>query len=476
MEAEQVLRAVRSRILKRIPFISPVLDVVEWREQKEIKGMGTDGRSLLYCRAYVCQEAEGGRSGQLEREYLHAVCHIICRHPSQCPLDKVDGRLFGICADLKAWELHARFLESAAGRQQEKAERELQWPYRYWIERAGAEGVWLRKFYLDVRGNEGLRARIEDMEQRVRLDDHSFWRPDSAQPDSTPSDASARQWNARLERALEAMQIMAGVRVSRLLFGGPDSRRLGVACYYEAAAENHRSYREFLEEYLAREEICREDDSEIDYIWYTYSMDHWGNIPLIESPEVTEQPVLRQIAIAIDTSGSCQGELISLFLRETSNILRTYEHMEFDIMIFQADSAVCREDRITGLAQLDRYLAEGRVNGGGGTDFIPVIRRMEELNRSGRREPFRLLIYLSDGMGRFPEQKPDFDVAFALAGDCRQYGVQLPEWVIPLTITRDEARDEKTAAAAARQNTVRTGASDFKGTEGGNSLGICGIS
>ena len=36
-------------------------------------------------------------------------------------------------------------------------------------------------------------------------------------------------------------------------------------------------YREFLEQYLSREEVCREDDSEIDYIWYTYGMERWGN-------------------------------------------------------------------------------------------------------------------------------------------------------------------------------------------------------
>ena len=48
MEAEQALRAARSRILKRISFLSPVLEVVEWREQDGFEGIGTDGRFLLY--------------------------------------------------------------------------------------------------------------------------------------------------------------------------------------------------------------------------------------------------------------------------------------------------------------------------------------------------------------------------------------------------------------------------------------------
>ena len=185
-------------------------------------------------------------------------------------------------------------------------------------------------------------------------------------------------------------------------------------------------------------------------------MERWGNIGLVESLEVTEQPVLKQIAIAIDTSGSCQGEPVRLFLRETANILKSYENMEFDILVFQADSEICREDRIVDLDGLKRYLAEGRIDGGGGTDFIPVIRRLEELNRSGREAPFKLLIYLSDGMGRLPEYKPEFDVAFALV-DCGRFEPELPEWVIPLYLTGDEKagtiRQGKAVAARRRECT-----------------------
>ena len=65
MEAEQALRAARSRILKRISFLSPVLEVVEWREQDGVEGIGTDGRFLLYGNAYVREIAETGWSGSI---------------------------------------------------------------------------------------------------------------------------------------------------------------------------------------------------------------------------------------------------------------------------------------------------------------------------------------------------------------------------------------------------------------------------
>lgn len=444
--------------MKRISFLSPVLELVEWREQDGFEGIGTDGRFLLYGKAYVREIAVSGGNGRLEREYLHAVCHIICRHPSQCPGDEAERKLFGVCADLKAGELYLRFLECANGGRKGKNELEMPWGYCNMIGRSRTEGVYVRELYREAEDNEERKLELEGMAGVLMVDDHRFWRKKDEegqrggvraagspgaypgiQPAGIPGVPPCAHPD-QLSRALEAMQIMAGRQISLMLFGGRGygSGSLGVSCYYEAAEENHRSYREFLEQYLAREEVCREDDSEIDYIWYTYGMERWGNIGVVESPEVTEQPALKQIAIAIDTSGSCQGEPVRLFLRETANILKSYENMELDILVFQADSKICRADRIADLDGLERYLAEGRIDGGGGTDFIPVIRRLEELNRSGREAPFKLLIYLSDGMGRFPEHKPEFDVAFALV-ECGGFKPELPEWVIPLYLTGDEA-------------------------------------
>lgn len=533
MEAEQALRAARSRILKRISFLSPVLEVVEWREQDGFEGIGTDGRFLLYGKAYVREIAVSGGNGRLEREYLHAVCHIICRHPSQCPGDEAERKLFGICADLKAGELYLRFLECANGGRKGKNELEMPWGYCNMIGRSRTEGVYVRELYREAEENEERKLALEGMAEVLMVDDHRFWRKKDEEgqrggvraagspgafpriqpvgspgaspgiqpaggpgasrgtqpagvPGAFPGAQSAGVPGAspcahpdQLSRALEAMQIMAGRQISLMLFGGRGygSGSLGVSCYYEAAEENQRSYREFLEQYLAREEVCREDDSEIDYIWYTYGMERWGNIGLVESPEVTEQPALKQIAIAIDTSGSCQGEPVRLFLRETANILKSYENMELDILVFQADSKICRADRIADLDGLERYLAEGRIDGGGGTDFIPVIRRLEELNRSGREAPFKLLIYLSDGMGRFPEHKPEFDVAFVLV-ECGGFKPELPEWVIPLYLTGDEAargiQPERIAAGGKPDYTPGNGGV-LNQTEGGIIGGFFGI-
>ena len=90
---------------------------------------------------------------------------------------------------------------------------------------------------------------------------------------------------------------------------------------------------------------------------------------------------------------------------------------------------------------------------------------------------FKLLIYLSDGMGRFPEHKPEFDVAFALV-DCGCFKPELPEWVIPLYLTGDEAArgiQPERIAAGGKPDYTPGNCGVLNQTEGGIIGGFFGI-
>ena len=64
-------------------------------------------------------------------------------------------------------------------------------------------------------------------------------------------------------------------------------------------------YRDFLRHFAVwGEEICPDDDS-FDYIFYTYGMDHYKNMPLIEPLEYKDVKKIDEFVIAIDTSQSC---------------------------------------------------------------------------------------------------------------------------------------------------------------------------
>ncbi|MFQ7786761.1 MAG: hypothetical protein ACLRIP_01095 [Blautia massiliensis (ex Durand et al. 2017)] len=55
-------------------------------------------------------------------------------------------------------------------------------------------------------------------------------------------------------------------------------------------------------------------------------MEHYGNLPLIEPLEYKEVNRLEELVIAIDTSGSCDGETVRRFLGETYSILSEKEN------------------------------------------------------------------------------------------------------------------------------------------------------
>ena len=76
-------------------------------------------------------------------------------------------------------------------------------------------------------------------------------------------------------------------------------------------------YREFLRKFAVfREELTVDPDS-FDYNFYTYGLSLYGNMPLIEPLETREVKKVSEFVIVIDTSMSCQGDLVKRFLEET---------------------------------------------------------------------------------------------------------------------------------------------------------------
>jgi len=68
-----------------------------------------------------------------------------------------------------------------------------------------------------------------------------------------------------------------------------------------------------------------------------------------------------------------------------------------------------------------------------------VFERVEELRQDGTLPRVRGLIYLSDGYGSFPEEQPDYPVAFLLEDDEDGWSdPSIPEWVEALKICGED--------------------------------------
>ena len=203
------------------------------------------------------------------------------------------------------------------------------------------------------------------------------------------------------------------------------------------------NYDEFLKRFATLAEDLRVSDDEFDYIFYTYGLKRYGNIPLVEPLEYAESNRVREFVIALDTSGSCSGRLIREFVERTYSILRgrTSFGDEINVHLVQCDREVRSATKVTSLRQLEEYRDSFWVSGGGGTDFRPVFAYVDSLVEAGEFRDLRGLIYFTDGFGTFPKRAPDYDVAFVFV-DVEGMDVRVPPWAMKVVMTQEEVLEE----------------------------------
>ena len=170
-------------------------------------------------------------------------------------------------------------------------------------------------------------------------------------------------------------------------------------------------YKQFLRRFSVLREENEVDQDSFDYVFYTYGMELYGNMPLIEPLETKELRRVEDFVIVIDTSMSCSGELVRQFLEETYSVLTQSEtyFKKVNIHIIQCDAEVQEDRKITSQKDFDNYLDTMQLHGFGGTDFRPVFQYVDELVRAGEFTNLKGMIYFTDGRGIFPEKKPDYD-------------------------------------------------------------------
>ena len=130
-------------------------------------------------------------------------------------------------------------------------------------------------------------------------------------------------------------------------------------------------YTDFLRRFATLGEVMQIDDDSFDYVFYTYGLQLYDNMPLIEPLEYREVKRIKEFVIAIDTSGSVEGELVQQFVTKTYNILKQSENFftKINLHIIQCDAEVQEDVKITCQEDFDRYIATMELHGFGGTDF-----------------------------------------------------------------------------------------------------------
>ena len=194
-----------------------------------------------------------------------------------------------------------------------------------------------------------------------------------------------------------------------------------------------------LRKFMVMNDDIQVNDDEFDYIYYTYGLSQYGNMPLVEPLEYKDSRKVREFVIAIDTSASCRGEVVRSFLQETYGILSGEETFfrKMNVHIIQCDHEVRRDTKITCRDELDFFLSHERLTGFGSTDFRPVFTYVEELIREGEFENLKGMLYFTDGYGVYPKAMPPYQVMFVFP-DNGDEGPQVPPWAVKVLMERKE--------------------------------------
>jgi predicted metal-dependent peptidase len=187
-------------------------------------------------------------------------------------------------------------------------------------------------------------------------------------------------------------------------------------------------------------EVTKESLDEFDYIYYTLGLSNYGNLPLIEPLEYSLAKVMETFVIAIDTSGSTFSSVVSVFLEETFQILKQADlgYRRVQIYLIQCDAAIAEEKVFTTFSEVEVYLKIFELKGGGGTDFRPVFNRISTLMEEGKLQNLKGLIYLTDGMGTYPEQRTPYETAFVFYEGAQYNDLEVPPWASKVIIQKGE--------------------------------------
>lgn len=99
------------------------------------------------------------------------------------------------------------------------------------------------------------------------------------------------------------------------------------------------------------------------------------------------------VYVAIDTSGSITDDELNTFISECVGILNSYERVEIKIIV--CDAVIQDVFNVSNVPTLEKC----NMNGGGGTNFIPVFDYVQKDNATNNK----FLVYFTDGMGSYPD-------------------------------------------------------------------------
>lgn len=426
--AKDVLLLSRNTLIVNLRFLDVALSQFELYPI-DTSTLLTDGRNIFYNPRHVLNIYCAVREIPV-RDYLHIVMHCVFRHMYMAPtLNRLYWDLAcDIAVENVITELNLKAVTVDRERQQEKYIAEI----KKEVKHVTAENI-----YSYLYQTMPDPKKMAEIRRCFCADNHEIWYMTSeefCQNNSSASAGVSAEMSAVWQKISEQMQVdLETFGKQRGLYSDTMTQNLA------AVNREKYDYTAFLKKFAVMGEAMRINDDEFDYIFYTYGLQLYGKMPLIEPLEYKEVKAIKEFVIAVDTSGSTSGELVQKFVQKTYNILKSTESFftKINLHIIQCDVDIREDRKITCQDDFDEYLKTMQIHGLGGTDYRPVFEYVEKLRAEQEFQNLKGLIYFTDGYGAFPAKKPDYNTAFVFVDDAYN-NYDVPPWAIKLILQKDE--------------------------------------
>lgn len=454
--AQKILTISRNTLLVRFRFLDIALSQFQWIPIEK-STLQTDGKHIFYNPLHVLSCYKSAKEIPV-RDYLHMVLHCVFRHMFMNP--SINRLYWDLACDIAVENVIGELRLGATAAPRELLQAKQIAAIKPHLKYVTAEVIYA--YLLQAMPDS---TQIETIHSLFCADDHTLWymptEPYAAHSGYSSSNennnndgdnnrksndrASSEGNNIDLDKSRAAtaaawQSIAQRMQMELESFSTQQGLNHGAMIQSLTAVNRKKNdYASFLKKFSVMGEMMKVNDDEFDYIFYTYGLQLYGNVPLIEPLEYKEVKAIKEFIIIIDTSGSTSDDLVQHFLQKTYNILKSTESFfnKFNLHIIQCDATIQEDKKITCQEEFDDYLKTMVIRGLGGTNFRPAFEYVDKLRRKNEFSNLKGLIYFTDGYGTFPAKKPDYETAFVFV-DNGYINPQVPPWAIKLVLQTDE--------------------------------------
>lgn len=227
-------------------------------------------------------------------------------------------------------------------------------------------------------GGQGL-GQGQSLDGEGTMDNHDFWNDAGSSKNDDGVENNEQVWKDRLNRAAIAAKMVGKLPAD-------------IESLVDALLEPKLDWRELLRNFV-------HDTTKTNYRMSPPNK-RFLHIPLLLS---SMQGDFLEIAVAVDTSGSIGKNELEAFVSELKGIADQFEN--YRIHVYACDAKL---HNYTVVETEDEWPKS--YGGGGGTNFVPVFEDIAE-----RGLDISVLVYLTDSLGRFPDEAPPYPVLWVVS-------------------------------------------------------------